>query len=118
MKAIHNISKEAREQIISVLLEDRSKKELAEELGLTPAAISKFYKGLTHPSDDTIEKILEICNEKERQRILEIIANDLASSLIEVIKEHPEIEAEKISELKKILDEIEKSRLLTSSGFI
>lgn len=118
MKAIHNISKEAREEIINVLLEGRSKKELAEELGLTPAAISKFYKGLTHPSDETIEKILEISSEMERKRIIEIIVNDLVSSLLEIIKEYPDIEIEKINELKKILEELEKSKLLASSGFV
>lgn len=118
MKAIHNIGKEAREEIIAVVLENRSKKQLAEELGVTPAAISKFFKGITHPSDDTIEKVLDISNDKEKRRIIEIIINDLISSLIEVIKEYPDVEVEKINDLKKILDEIEKTKLLVSSGFV
>ncbi|ARM75739.1 hypothetical protein [Acidianus manzaensis] len=118
MKAIHNISKEAREDIISILLENRSKKELANELGVTPTAILKFSKGVTHASDETIEKAIEISNEEERKRIVEVILNDLISSLIEIIKENPEIEIEKINELRKVLDEIEKTRLLVSSGFV
>ncbi|AWR97096.1 hypothetical protein DFR86_05640 [Acidianus sulfidivorans JP7] len=118
MKAIHNISKEARAEIIEILLENRSKKELATELGVTPAAIVKFSRGVTHASDKTIEKALDISNEKERKRIIEVIANDLVTSLIEVIREYPEIEIEKVDELRKILDEIEKTKLLVSSGFV
>ncbi|AEE93468.1 MULTISPECIES: helix-turn-helix domain-containing protein [Acidianus] len=118
MKAIHNLSKEARQEIINILLEKRSRKELAEELGITPAAIVKFTKGLTHPSDDTILKALEIASDDEKEKIVNIILNDLVNSVIEVFSEYPNVTTEKIDELKKILDEIEGRKLLASSGFI
>ncbi len=118
MKAIHNLSKEARQEIINILLEKRSRKELAEELGITPAAIVKFTKGLTHPSDDTILKTFEIANDEEKKRIVDVILNDLVNSVIEVFSEYPDANTEKIDELKKILDEIEGRKLLASSGFV
>ncbi|BFI74037.1 transcriptional regulator [Sulfurisphaera ohwakuensis] len=86
MRIIHNLSKDARERIISLLLEKRSKKELAEELGISPSAITKFLNGLTHPSDETIERAIEIADEEEKERIYEIIIEDIVESLEEFIK--------------------------------
>ncbi|MBB5252424.1 helix-turn-helix domain-containing protein [Sulfurisphaera ohwakuensis] len=86
MRIVHNLSKDARERIISLLLEKRSKKELAEELGISPSAITKFLNGLTHPSDETIERAIEIADEEEKERIYEIIIEDIVESLEEFIK--------------------------------
>lgn len=85
MRIIHNLSKEAREKIIMVLLENRSKKELAESLGVSPSAITKFINGITHPSDETIEKALEIATDEEREKIENIILEDILESLEEFI---------------------------------
>ncbi|QIW24289.1 XRE family transcriptional regulator [Sulfolobus sp. S-194] len=86
MRIIHNLSKDARERIISLLLEKRSKKELAEELDVSPSAITKFLNGLTHPSDKTIERAIEIADEEEKERIYEIIVEDIMESLEEFVK--------------------------------
>ena len=102
MRIIHNLSKDARERIIDILLEKRSKKELAEELGISPSAITKFVNGITHPSDETIEKALEIADEEERERIYEIIAEDIIESLEEFIN-NSGFENEKIRNIKKLL---------------
>ncbi len=117
MKAIHNLSKEAREEIISILLSNRSKKTLAEELGVSPAAISKFTSGKTHPSDDTILRALEIADDDERRKILQVVVNDLITSLLEVIGDNPKVAEEKIEDLKRIVDELDKRRL-SSLGFV
>ncbi|NON61966.1 helix-turn-helix domain-containing protein [Acidianus sp. RZ1] len=114
MKAIHNLGKEARHDIIEIMLENRSRKALADELGLTPTAVIKFSRGMTHPSDDTILKIMEIANGKERQKILKIMLNELVSSLIEIINEYPDIKDEKLDELRKILDELENREVMKS----
>ena len=102
MRIIHNLSKEAREKIIEILLEKRSKKELAEELGITPSAITKFLSGMTHPSDETIERALEIADEEEKERIYEIIVEDIVESLEEFIN-YSGFENEKIRNIKKLL---------------
>jgi len=102
MRIIHNLSKDARERIIDILLEKRSKKELADELGISPSAITKFINGITHPSDETIEKVLEIADEEERERIYEIIAEDIIESLEEFIN-NCGFENEKIKNIKKLL---------------
>jgi len=102
MRIIHNLSKDARERIIDILLEKRSKKELADELGISPSAITKFINGITHPSDETIEKALEIADEEEKQRIYEIIAEDIIESLEEFIN-NCGFENEKIKNIKKLL---------------
>ena len=102
MRIIHNLSKEARSRIIEILLENRSRKELAEELGLSPAAITKFLSGITHPSDETIEKALEIANEDEKKEIINIILNDIMSSLEEFINEL-NVEVEELERVKKVI---------------
>jgi len=102
MRIIHNLSKEAREKIIEILLEKRSKKELAEELGISPSAITKFLNGMTHPSDETIERALEIADEEEKERIYEIIVEDIIESLEEFIN-YSGFENEKIRNIKKLL---------------
>jgi transcriptional regulator with XRE-family HTH domain len=117
VKAVHNLSKEAREEIISILLANRNKKALAEELGVTPAAITKFASGRTHPSDETLLRALEIADEEERRKILQVIVNDLITSLMEVIEDNPKVAEEKIDDLKRVVDELEKKRL-TSLGFV
>lgn len=102
MRIIHNLSKEARRKIIEILLENRSRKELAEELDLSPAAITKFLNGITHPSDETIEKALEIASEDEKREIINVILNDIMLSLEEFINEL-NIEVEELERVKKVI---------------
>ncbi|MDT7875565.1 MAG: helix-turn-helix transcriptional regulator [Sulfolobaceae archaeon] len=102
MRIIHNLSKEARRKIIEILLENRSRKELAEELGLSPAAITKFLNGITHPSDETIEKALEIASEDEKREIINVILNDIMLSLEEFINEL-NVEVEELERVKKVI---------------
>jgi transcriptional regulator with XRE-family HTH domain len=102
VRIIHNLSKEARRKIIEILLENRSRKELAEELGLSPAAITKFLNGITHPSDETIEKALEIASEDEKREIINVILNDIMLSLEEFINEL-NVEVEELERVKKVI---------------
>jgi len=85
MRIVHNISKEARVKIIEILLERRSKEALARELGITSAAINKFLKGSTHPSDNTILKAIKIADEDEKVKIYEVIIDDILMSLREFL---------------------------------
>lgn len=78
---VHTLSKEARREIVSIMLESRSYRALSEALGVTPAAISKYHSGKTHPSDSVMRRILEIADEREKSLIAEVIFNDLADSL-------------------------------------
>lgn len=102
MRIIHNLSKEARRKIIEILLENRSRKELAEELDLSPAAITKFLNGITHPSDETIEKALEMASEDEKREIINVILNDIMLSLEEFINEL-NVEVEELERVKKVI---------------
>jgi len=102
MRIFHNLSKEARTKIIEVLLQKRSKKELAEELGLSPAAITKFLNNKTHPSDETIEKAFKIATEREKREIIDIILDDLLESLEEFVEE-TNIMNRKILKIKKLI---------------
>jgi transcriptional regulator with XRE-family HTH domain len=102
VRIIHNLSKEARRKIIEILLENRSRKELAEELDLSPAAITKFLNGITHPSDETIEKALEMASEDEKREIINVILNDIMLSLEEFINEL-NVEVEELERVKKVI---------------
>ncbi|MGC9106022.1 MAG: helix-turn-helix domain-containing protein [Thermoprotei archaeon] len=81
MRFVHNLSKEARQRIVEVMLQNRTAKELAEELGLSEAAISKFRRGRIHPSDETVIKIMEIAEEDELSQIVEVIVDDLMDAV-------------------------------------
>ena len=105
MRIIHNLSKDAREKIIEILLEKRGNKELAEELGISPSAITKFLNGETHPSDKTIERALKIADEEEKEKIYKIIVEDVVESLEEFL-EFIDSENEKIRKLKECLSMI------------
>ncbi|QGA55071.1 helix-turn-helix domain-containing protein [Sulfolobus sp. E5-1-F] len=120
-KAIHNLGKDARLHIIHILLQNRSKKELAEELGITPAAITKYLKGTTHPSDEIIEKCIEIANEEEYYEIVKIIINDISEALLELLGNvniENILENENVQKLKKLLDKAFDKVLSTSSRFV
>ena len=120
-KSIHNLGKEARLNIIYTLLQNRSKKELAEELGITPAAITKYIKNKTHPSDEIIERCIEISNEEEYEAIINIIINYLTEAMLELITNinleliHKNKNLEK---LKNTLDEIYEKILSTSPSLV
>jgi len=73
------LSKEGRRKIIEVLVSERGEREAAELLGVSKAALSKFLSGKTHPRDTLIEKAIEIAEGEEREKIILIIAEDLAS---------------------------------------
>lgn len=111
MKYIHNLSKEARQKIIEILLEKRTAKELADELGLTEASISKFRRGKIHPSDETILKTLEVADEEELERVEEIIIDDLLSALNDLMTESKARERV-VSKLREMLESQKRTALL------
>ncbi|AAK40462.1 helix-turn-helix domain-containing protein [Saccharolobus solfataricus] len=121
-KAIHNLGKDARLHIIHILLQNRSKKELADELGITPAAITKYLKGITHPSDEIIEKCIEIASEDEEyHEIIKVIVSDITEALMELLREigiEKMIDNEDIQKLKKLLDKAFDKMLSTSPSFV
>ncbi len=86
MKFIHLLSKEARLRLIELALSRRSAKELAEELGISPAAISKYISGKMHPSDDTIRRLFRILDPEENVRAYTVILEDLAYGLEELLE--------------------------------
>ncbi|QKQ99708.1 hypothetical protein GWK48_04260 [Metallosphaera tengchongensis] len=116
MRAVHNLSKESREKIVLTLLERRNKSELARDLGVSAASIVKFYKGKTHPSDETIVRAIKIADEKEKEEIAQIMVEDLIDSLLEIFENYPNIDTKKLDLLRKVLEERDKRKILTSLG--
>lgn len=78
---IHWLSKEARFKIIDLLLSTRSIRQLAEELGISTTAVRKYINRKTHPSDNTVERALEIMAPYEEEKLVKIIIDDLAEAL-------------------------------------
>ncbi|WP_232018766.1 helix-turn-helix domain-containing protein [Sulfodiicoccus acidiphilus] len=92
LKILHNVSKEGRRQILEILLRKRSRSEVASMLGVTPAAITKYLKGNTHPSDEVLRRCVDFADEEERFEIKRIILDDITSSLKEFLGEEGEEE--------------------------
>lgn len=120
-RIFHNLSKAARIDIISLLLERRGKKELALELGVSPALITKYINNATHPSDVVLERAYSISQEDERKKINTIILNDLVDSLLEFLQN---LEADTLKDnkdlkkLMEVLKEVETSGLLSPFSFV
>ena len=83
---VHLLGKEARRRILLVLLESRSYRGLAAELGVTPAAVAKYMRGETHPSDRVLARALKTAEPEELEDIADIIVKDLVSGLEDLVE--------------------------------
>jgi len=84
-EAVHWISKEARYKIIEIMLATRSARQLALELGVSPAAINKYLSRRMHPSDQTIARALQVLYDYERERIYQVIVDDIINALSKLV---------------------------------
>jgi predicted transcriptional regulator len=80
-KFIHLLGKDARLRIVEVLASTRTHKEVAELLGVTPAAVTKYLTRRTHPSDHVLARALEAVEGEELRLISEIIRDELLAGL-------------------------------------
>lgn len=85
------VSKDARYKVIEVLVSTRSIKTLASELGVSRTAINKYLKRITHPSDETLARALDMVEEYERKRILQILIDDMLEALSIISREVKEL---------------------------
>ncbi|MCE4609841.1 MAG: helix-turn-helix domain-containing protein, partial [Desulfurococcales archaeon] len=74
----HVISKRSRRRIVEILAATRSMRGLAEEIGVSPAAIHKYITGKTHPSDEVVKRMIELADYEETRKIAEAILDDLS----------------------------------------
>lgn len=86
MKFIHLLSKEARLRIIELALRNRSARELAGELGVSPAAISKYVNEQMHPSDETMQRLFHVLKGSELEEAYTIALEDLVEGLEELVQ--------------------------------
>ncbi|MEB3860478.1 MAG: helix-turn-helix domain-containing protein [Desulfurococcales archaeon] len=104
---LHRVGKKARRRIIEVLALSRSRRDLAEQLGVSATAVVKYLEGRTHPSDEVLARAIGIASPEEKREISEIIGEDLRESIEDFINWCIEEGAFP----GKILSEIEKSIL-------
>lgn len=78
---VHLLGKETRRKIIELMASGRGVRQLAEELGVTPAAISKYLKGETHPSDKVLERAIESASPEEALEISRMVAAELLDGI-------------------------------------
>lgn len=83
MRWVSLLSPTARREILKVLLERRSLRELAGQLGVSPSAIVKYMRGWATPRDEVIARAIEIADDEEWKRIHEIISAELHEALRE-----------------------------------
>jgi Helix-turn-helix. len=95
---------------VEVMLSGRSLRELSELLGITPAAISKYRSGVTHPSDEVLGRILEGASRVELEEIAKVAFNDLYlgfENLIEWMLERRLVEGSVLEKLRKLVERVE-----------
>ncbi len=82
---VHMLGKEARRRIVEVLVEGRSLREAAELLGVTPAAVSKYLSGRTHPSDRVVERALRAASSGERRLMAQVVVEEYVIGLSSLV---------------------------------
>ncbi len=82
---VRALSPGARRRILEVLLERRSYRELASQLGVSPAAIVKYLSGRATPRDDVVARALSAAEPDEAEDIAAIILGDIAEVIDEFI---------------------------------
>lgn len=110
LRFVHLLSKDARRRVVEVMLSGRSLRELSELLGITPAAISKYRSGVTHPSDEVLGRILEGASRVELEEIAKVAFNDLYlgfENLIEWMLERRLVEGSVLEKLRKLVERVE-----------
>ena len=83
-RVIHMLGKPARRAIIELYLTRYSSSELSQFLGVSKAAITKYVKGETHPSDSVLKKMLDIDNIELKKKIINIIVEELITAFSEL----------------------------------
>ncbi len=78
---IHMLSKDARRRIIEYLVREYGASEVAELLGVSKPAVTKYIRHKTHPSDKTMERVLEVADEKMMIEILAIIGKEFTLAI-------------------------------------
>jgi transcriptional regulator with XRE-family HTH domain len=64
----------------------RSRRDLADQLGVSATAIAKYLEGRTHPSDEVLARAISIASPEEKREISEIIGEDLRESIEDFIE--------------------------------
>lgn len=78
---VHWVSKNARYRIIELMLSTRSITELARVLGVSPTAVRKYVKRISHPSDEILSIAIQHAETYEKETIMSLIMDDLLDSI-------------------------------------
>ena len=112
VRFVHLLSKSARRRIIEIMLNGRSLRELSSVIGVTPAAISKYRLGVTHPSDEVIERILTSASERDLKEIAKVAFDDLYrgfENLLEWMVERNLVDVGMVDRLRDLMLRLEAS---------
>ncbi len=83
---VHMLGKDARRRIIEVLVSGRSVREAAELLGVTPAAVSKYLSGRTHPSDEVLARALRAAGGGELREMVDVIVDEFLDGVDSLVQ--------------------------------
>lgn len=83
---VHMLGKDARRRIIEVIVSRRSVGEAAELLGVTPAAVSRYLSGRTHPSDEVLARALRAAGGGELREIVDVIVDEFLDGVDSLVQ--------------------------------
>ncbi len=107
---VHWLSKDARYRIIDVMLSTRTTNSLAEELGVSRTTIRKYVNRETHPSDEVMARIFQICAPYEEDQIIRIAVDDLIEAIRRLGESLDKSDYKKylLKKLEEVIKELEK----------
>ena len=83
---VHMLGKDARRRIIEVIVSRRSVGEAAELLGVTPAAVSRYLSGRTHPSDEVVARALRAAGGGELREMVDVIVDEFLDGVDSLVQ--------------------------------
>ncbi len=95
------MGKNVRSRIISLAVNRYGASQVAEILGVSRAAISKYSKEKTHPSDDVLIRLLRFSDKKLYTQILGVIGEELLFMLKEYLELVAEVDNVRINNIIK-----------------
>jgi len=95
------MGKHVRSRIISLAVNRYGASQVAEIVGVSRAAISKYSKEKTHPSDEVLMKLLRFPDKRLYTQILGVIGEELLYMLKEYLELAGEVDDVRINNIVK-----------------
>ncbi len=80
---MHLLGKDVRRKIVEMAVRNYGVTDLASMIGVSKAAITKYVRGSTHPSDEVMERLLNVLDENLLSKALVLIIEEFVEAMVD-----------------------------------